>query len=40
MTDHDPERLPGGTTNIDINQQPSSAAPVDRVVGQLSRENK
>ena len=29
-----PERLPGGTTNADSNQQPSSAAPVDRVVGQ------
>ena len=30
-----PERLPGGTTNADINQQPPSAAPVDRVVGQV-----
>lgn len=29
------ERLPGGTTNPDSNQQPSSAAPVDRVVGQV-----
>ena len=35
-----PERLPGGTTTIDTNQQPSSAAPVDRVVGQFPDEKE
>ena len=40
IAESNPEGSPGGTTNVDTNQQLSSAAPVDRVVGQSNFNNE